>query len=146
MAHLTMGELAPALAPAASPLRNTFSQGMARLARIRKIPGYNRAVLDKYGAALPLDVLAAENLRLQKLKGDALAPDPVASALTALSNAYRNRDQFDIERWENAITMLGAKRYLARVRAAARKDSAIGYTTAGFWNKYPTVNGMSGMG
>ena len=140
MAHLTMGELTSA------PLRNTFSEGMARLARIRRIPGYNRAVFDKFGAALPLDVRAGEDLRLQRLKGQTLAPDPVASALNALANAYRNRDQFEIERWENAVTMLGAKRYLARVRAMARKDRPLGYTTAGFWGKYPTVNGISGLG
>lgn len=139
MAHLTMGELAQPIRPS-SPLRDSYSESMARLAQIRRIPGYGQAVLQKYGSALDPTVYEGEMIRLRRLQEAALKPDPILSALNALKNAYELRDVFNIQRYEAALERAGARRYLNQVRAAARKDRPLGYTTAGFWDN----RGMSG--
>lgn len=120
-----------------------FSEGMRRLERLRRIPGYGQNVLEKFGSALPQDVYEGERLRLQRLQEQSLKGQPLAYALNMLKNAYEERDQLNIQRWERTLERAGARRYLQRVRAMARKDRPLGYATAGFWQGRQ-VSGLGG--
>lgn len=130
MSHLTMNELSGWFGLRGGDLPGVaFQNGIVSLERIRRIPGYGLAILQKYGSALPQDVYDSEWLRLKLLQEEALRGNPLAYAQNMIRDAYQEHDLFNIRAFESGVERGRAAVYLRQARAAGKVFSPVGYRT-----------------
>lgn len=122
MGWLTMGELNEGQA-----LRSPLAEGWARVAELRRRPGYNEHVLREFRTVLPSEVYQAELKRLRSQLDAALRRrNPAAYAWEQLDRAYRDDDIPVIRAWERAHDRMGARRYLNLQRRRLLSQQARG--------------------
>ena len=123
MAHLTLGELRPALHAAAGE----------RLAQIQQTPGYGYDALRLHGTVLPRDLADAELLRLRQAEDTKTQGDPLTYALIQLRRAYEDDDIRVIRRWQAAVETAGGRRYLRAIEARNASYRDRGLAGLGNW-------------
>jgi len=109
---LTMGELA-----AGGILPDPHADAVAKIMKLRQLPGYGETMLRRYWDVIPSSALTTEILRLRQAQDLAMLNNPAATAWTAVTRTYTDDDIAAIRLWQTSVANAGARRSLDRSNA-----------------------------